>query len=90
MKIGDKKTVQLAPKDAYWEYDESNTQSVPKSELQTFIDAGIKLEAWNVLPTSQWEFKIISVTDTHVTIDVNHPLAGKELNFELELKYFVN
>ena len=90
MKIGDTKTVQLQPEDAYWQYDESLTQSVEKSQLQTFVDAGIKLEKWNVLPTERWNFPIVDVTETEVIIDINHPLAGKELNFELELKYFVN
>ncbi len=90
MKIWDKKTVKLAAKDAYWEYDKNKTETVEKTQLQTFIDAWIKLEKWNVLPTPQGEFKIVSTTDTHVVIDVNHHLAGKELNFELELKYFVN
>lgn len=90
MKIWDKKTVKLAPKDAYWEYDENNTQNVPKELLQTFIDAGIKLEKWNTLPTERGNFIIKDVTETEVIIDVNHSLAGKELNFELELKYFVN
>lgn len=90
MKIGDKKTVKLAPKDAYWEYDDNNVQTVPKSLLQTFVDAGIKLEKWNTLPTERGNFPIKDVTDADVIIDINHPLAGKELNFELELKYFVN
>lgn len=90
MKIWDRKTVTLSPSEWYGEHDDSITQSVPMSELQTFIDAGVKLEAWNVLPTPQGEIMILSVTETEVIIDANHPLAGKNLNFEIELNYFVN
>jgi peptidylprolyl isomerase len=90
MKIWDKKTVKLAPSDAYWEYDENNTQIIPKKLLTTFVDAGIKLEKWNTLPTERGNFLIKDVNETDVIIDTNHSLAGKELNFELELKYFVN
>jgi peptidylprolyl isomerase len=42
------------------------------------------------LPTPQGEIMILSVTETEVIIDANHPLAGKNLNFEIELNYFVN
>ena len=90
MKIWDKKTVKLAPSEAYGEYDENNTQTIPKNLLTTFVDAGIKLEKWNTLPTERGNFLIKDVTGTGVIIDTNHSLAGKELNFELELKYFVN
>jgi peptidylprolyl isomerase len=44
LKIGEKKSITLEPKDAYGEYDEKNTQTLPKDQLTSFTDAGIKLE----------------------------------------------
>jgi len=85
MKIGDKKSITLTPDQAYWEYDENNKQVVPKSQLKSFEDAGIKLEVWAVLPTQVWSFKVIAVDDDNVTIDTNHPMAGKTLKFDVEL-----
>lgn len=90
MKTWETKTVTLSPDEWYGEYDENNTQAVPKELLTTFIEAGIELEAWNVLPTERWEFLIKDVNDTEVILDINHPLAWEELIFEIELKYFVN
>jgi FKBP-type peptidyl-prolyl cis-trans isomerase 2 len=44
------------------------------------------LEVWSELPTQQWVFKIIAIDDKTVTIDVNPPLAGKKLFFDIEVK----
>jgi cyclophilin family peptidyl-prolyl cis-trans isomerase/FKBP-type peptidyl-prolyl cis-trans isomerase 2 len=85
MKIWDKKTLKLAPKDAYGEYDAKNIQDIPKDQLKSFTDAWIKLEVWTELPTQMWNLKIIKVTDKIVTIDANNPMAGKTLNFDIEL-----
>ncbi|MDP2090900.1 MAG: peptidylprolyl isomerase [Candidatus Gracilibacteria bacterium] len=85
MKIGDKKTLKLAPKDAYGEYDKNNTQVVPKTQLKSFTDAGIKLEVGAELPTQMGNLKILAVDDKNVTIDGNSPMAGKTLNFDIEL-----
>jgi peptidyl-prolyl cis-trans isomerase B (cyclophilin B) len=81
MKIWDKKTIRLEPKDAYWELE----VSVPKADLQSFVDAGVKLEAWEVLPTSGWELKILSANDDSITIENTHPMAWKTLNFDIEI-----
>ena len=81
MKIGEKKTLKLAPKDAYWEKE----IAIPKSDLKSFTDAGIKLEAWAVLPTAQWNLKILKADSTTVTIENNSPMAWKILNFDIEL-----
>ena len=63
MKVWDKKTVTLAPKDAYWEYDSTKTQVVPKASLQSFVNAWFKLEKWEKIPTQMWELTIIDSTD---------------------------
>ena len=81
MKIGDKKTLKLSPEQAYgW-----TEVVVPKVQLQSFIDAGIELVAGGVLPTGQWEINIISVSDDSITIENTHAMAGKTLNFDIEL-----
>lgn len=85
MKIGDKKSLKLAPSEAYGEYDKNNKQVIEKTQLQSFVDAGIKLEVWAVLPTQVWNLSIIAVDDKTVTVDGNHPMAGKTLNFDIEL-----
>lgn len=85
MKIGDKKTVTLAPSDAYGEIDEAKVQVMKKSDLASFEEAGIKLEAGAELPTQHGLFKIKEVKDEDIYIDVNHALAGKTLTFEIEI-----
>ncbi|MFA5917309.1 MAG: FKBP-type peptidyl-prolyl cis-trans isomerase [Candidatus Gracilibacteria bacterium] len=63
MKVGDKKTVTLAPKDAYGEYDSTKTQVVPKASLQSFANAGYKLVKGEKIPTQMGELTIINSTD---------------------------
>jgi cyclophilin family peptidyl-prolyl cis-trans isomerase/FKBP-type peptidyl-prolyl cis-trans isomerase 2/thiol-disulfide isomerase/thioredoxin len=90
MKIGEKKTLNIKSKDAYWEYKESNIQSVPRTELKQFEDNWIELKVWNKLPTMYWEFEIKEVTKDTVKIDLNPPLAWKDLIFDVELVWFKN
>jgi len=85
MKIWEKKTLTLAPSEAYWEYDEKRVQELPKSQLKSFIDAWIKIEVWSELPTQMWIFKIKEVKKDSVVIDTNHALAWKTLIFDIEV-----
>ena len=85
MKIGDKKSITLEPSEAYWEYSEENKQVVPKADLQSFVDAGIPLEKDSVLPTQFWPLTIIDTDEETVTVDTNHQLAWKTLNFDIEI-----
>ncbi len=61
MKLGETKTLTLAPADAYGEYDPERTQIVPKSDLASFAAAGYNLEVGEKLPTQFGEFEIIEV-----------------------------
>lgn len=85
MKIGDKKTLTLEPKDAYGERDEENKQEVEKETLTQFIEAWIALEVWTTLDTPNGPFEILAVSDTTITIDGNFFLAGKALIFDIEI-----
>jgi FKBP-type peptidyl-prolyl cis-trans isomerase SlyD len=84
MKEGEKKVVKLSAKDAYGENDPKMLMEVPKEEL-----AHLKLDLGAFLQLQlQDDVKVVRVSkisDTHVTLDGNHPLAGQMLEFDVEL-----
>jgi len=81
MKIGETKTVTLAPKDAYGEWDEKNLVPMKKSELPEG-----DWKKGDELPTFFGPMPITSVEEDTVTIDTNPPLAGKTLTFDITIK----
>jgi FKBP-type peptidyl-prolyl cis-trans isomerase SlyD len=84
MKVGETKAVVIAPKDGYGEYNEDDVEIVPRSEFpdEIPVEEGVEIlveddEGEEVSAT------IVEVTKDKVTLDFNHPLAGKELHFEI-------
>jgi FKBP-type peptidyl-prolyl cis-trans isomerase SlyD len=84
MAVGEKKIVKLKAKDAYGEFSEKMTMKVPKEELAHLkIDVGGFLE---VQVSDQVKVVCIAeITDQEVTLDANHPLAGRDLEFDIEM-----
>jgi len=85
MKVWDKKTLTLAPADAYGEYDETRIQVLPREQLASFEAAGIELKVGEKLPTQFGNFTITAADEANITIDTNHELAGKTLIFDIEM-----
>ncbi len=86
MAIGDTKTVKIEPEDAYGKVREDLILEINKSE----IPADIEPQVGQQLQINQSDGKVIpvtisNVTDDKITLDANHPLAGKALSFEIEL-----
>ena len=85
MAIGEKADVLVKPEDAYGEYNAEATQEVPADQF-----AGIDLELGMTLYGQAEDGGTTQVTvkeiggDT-ITIDFNHPLAGKELMFSVSI-----
>jgi FKBP-type peptidyl-prolyl cis-trans isomerase SlyD len=84
-KSGDRLQVKIPPADGYGEYDKALIQKVPRRALKGIakITVGMRLQA-------QTEEGVRAVTVSHVagdmvTLDGNHPLAGQNLNFEVEV-----
>lgn len=85
MKIWEKKSITLTPSEAYWEYDPENKQVYDKSDLFSYEEAGFDLVVWTKIPTQFWEVEILDADETTITIDWNHPMAWKVLNFDIEI-----
>jgi peptidylprolyl isomerase len=86
MEVGEKKTVNLEPKDAYGERIEEAIQTVSKDQFGDVkhITEGSRVngQTQDGRPISALVMKI---NEDDVVLDLNHPFAGKELNFEIEL-----
>jgi len=85
LKEGDKKTVKILAKDAYGEVRDNMFMDVPKEELahlpQLEIGAHLRLE----LGEGAHIVRVTKMTNEHVTLDGNHPLAGQDLTFDVEM-----
>ena len=89
MSAGETKSVTLSPENAYGEINEDAIQSIPKTQFPEDFNAETGGMVEGVNPTGQRvRATITEVHDEHITLDFNHPMAGKELNFEIELVNF--
>ena len=86
MKIGEDKHVLVPPKDGYGEVDPEDGMDVPRDEFPPEIplDPGTGVQ----LKTQEGEVisaRVAAVTTESIYLDFNHPLAGKELHFEVKV-----
>lgn len=86
MEVGDRKTVEIAPGEAYGERREQLVAQVPREsmELDSPPEAGMSL-LMQLPDGNQIPVTVTDVTDDQVTLDANHPLAGQKLTFDVEL-----
>ena len=86
MRIGETKTIEIEPADAYGERVDALVQQVPRSgiNLETEPQAGMNL-VLQLADGNQIPVRLTEVTDEFVTLDANHPLAGERLIFDVEL-----
>ena len=85
MEVGDKKHIHLEPEEAYGPIREELIQTVPVSSVPNAKDLPVGEAVYMQGPSGPFPAKVVSVDDDHVVFDMNHPMAGKPLNFELEL-----
>src|SRR5688500_6197616 len=91
MSIGDKKTVSIQAGDAYGDKNDDMLVEFPKEQFPPDMnpEVGMQLNMTNgngqvILVT------IVEVKEDSVILDANHPLAGKDLVFDIELVSIVN
>jgi peptidylprolyl isomerase len=87
MQPGDTKTVTIEPAEGYGEHDPQRVTKMPRSsvpegmEVQVGMAVQLSDQAGNPIPAM-----ITELTDENVVLDLNHPLAGKTLTFDIEIK----
>ena len=86
MNVGDVIDVHLMPEEAYGEADPRAFITLPISELpgaeELKVDDKVYLQNMYGQP---FPARVAALTDTEITFDANHEMAGKELNFRIEL-----
>jgi FKBP-type peptidyl-prolyl cis-trans isomerase 2 len=86
MQLGEKKTVHLAPKEAYGEHDDQLVFTLRREEalgmerIAVGDQVGLRGPAGQLVPAH-----VVEVTPAKIVVDANHELAGKPLNFDIEL-----
>ncbi|SFE54996.1 FKBP-type peptidyl-prolyl cis-trans isomerase [Roseivivax sediminis] len=86
MTVGDKKSVEVPADEAYGARNPEALQAVPRTEIPDDIplDLGTQLQVQT--PNGETVPVVVSnVTESEVMLDANHPLAGHDLNFNIEL-----
>ncbi|WP_016990381.1 peptidylprolyl isomerase [Flavobacterium sp. ACAM 123] len=86
MKINEKKTITISKEEAYGESRDDLIQEVDKSQLPEDItpEVGMGLVSKSA-DGNEMNLLIVEVKEATIVIDGNHPLAGKELTFDLEV-----
>lgn len=86
MGTGDRKTVTIPPSGAYGAYREELVTEVPREKFKDQVDlkAGQFLQLTNPMGIVT-KVRVKEFDDEQVTLDANHPLAGKTLVFEIEV-----
>ncbi len=86
MEKDEEKEITLQPAEAYGDPKPELIKKVPKEQLPKEQEPKVGMVLGVGLPNGQQiPARITEVTDTEVTIDLNHPLAGKVLNFKIKV-----
>ncbi len=86
MQVGDKKVVKIGADDAYGQLNPDMRQAVPRDGIPADIPLEVGIQLQMQTPDGQvMPVTVVEVDEATVTLDANHPLAGKDLQFDIEL-----
>ncbi len=85
LKVNGKKKVTVKAADAYGDYNTEAVQEVPRAQLPKDMDLTVGATFSIQTPSGPMPITIKSASDTAVVIDLNHPLAGKDLTFDVQI-----
>ena len=86
MKAGERKVERIEPKDGFGQHNPSNVQRIPKDQFDPSVELSEGLVvSFQDKAKSELPGVVVTIDDTMVTVDFNHPLAGRDLEFEVEI-----
>ena len=91
LEVGDKTTANIVSADAYGERRDDLEVTIERDQLPEDIEPEVGMQLQLNQPNGQpVPVQITKVEDENIIIDANHPLAGKDLTFDIELIEIVN
>lgn len=86
MTPGEKKVIEIPAADAFGDYDEEQIFTVDRSELPADLDPEVGADLVLTDENDEAiEVTVVEADEKSITFDANHPLAGQNLTFEIEL-----
>ncbi|HKK39270.1 MAG TPA: peptidylprolyl isomerase [Cryomorphaceae bacterium] len=86
MEVKEKKSVTIPASEAYGDVRPDMVQKISKDQLPPDLNPQVGQQLASQLPSGeQIIVTVADIADEEITIDANHPLAGKDLTFEIEV-----
>lgn len=85
LKVGDKKSVAVKADEAYGQKNDATIQEVPKNQFPEDLKLEVGMQLMAQGPHGAIPVQIAEILDDKVKVDFNHPLAGKDLTFNIEV-----
>ncbi len=85
MAIGEKATIEVLAEDAYGPHDDQQLQEIPRSQIDPEIELEEGMQLMGQSPQGPMIVTVVEFDEQNVMIDFNHPLAGEDLTFEIEV-----
>jgi FKBP-type peptidyl-prolyl cis-trans isomerase 2 len=86
MKKNEKKEIKIEPEEGYGEHNPELMKKVPRDQMPKNEELKCGMVLMLTLPNGmQFTALVAELDDDSVTIDLNHPLAGKTLNFKIKI-----
>ena len=85
LKAGDKRSLSISPEQGFGQGNPQNVQIMPRSQFQEMELSEGLLVIFNDAANAELPGVVKAFDDSQVTIDFNHPLAGKALSFDVEI-----
>lgn len=87
MEVGESKDVSIPPEEGFGDYSEDLVVNIEKTILPPDInpELGMQLEVSSEEEETLRVFTIADIAEDSITLDGNHPLAGAEIAFKIEL-----
>lgn len=86
MAVGETATVEIAAADAYGPHQPEAVQTVERSMIADGVDVAVGSQLQATAPGGEeFVLTVTAVDEKTVTLDGNHPLAGQDLVFDIEL-----